>query len=206
MEHRINPQLKSLPCIDSWLSVDVAIRGAEYHFIQIRKLLDRYDKDGTKFSANQVNWLIRGFFWELVGAFDLILQWSNKRFELELEVVKNKVNTGKWKTIDIELVKWSTIKRSKAKIDPVLWTQVIQHLTQVWESGWYFEVRTYRNYAHKSLFNMTGFVRTDRKGDSQWLISLAREGQGYDDLRILLPTYIEEFKRLAANLKDLTEK
>ncbi|EJG1697277.1 hypothetical protein CDB74_RS17685 [Vibrio parahaemolyticus] len=204
MAHKINPALKNLPDIDSWLSVDVAIWGAQYHFVQIKKLLDRYDEDGSKFRTNQMNWLIRGFFWELVGAFDLILQWSNKRFELEVEVIKNHVKTGNWKEITIEQVKWSTIKRSRAKIDHELWTQVVQYLVQVWESKWYFEVRTYRNYAHKSLFNMTGFVRTDRQGDSQWFISLAREGQRYDDLRILLPNYIGEFREFVAKLKTLT--
>ncbi|ELA6779204.1 hypothetical protein RB979_001424 [Vibrio alginolyticus] len=202
MSHKISPALKNLPDIDSWISIDVAIRGAQYHFIHIKRLLDMFDTGATKISVSQMNWLIRGFFWELVGAFDLILQWVNKRFQLEVESNK----TRKWETIDVGRVQWSRVKRSRAKIAPDLWNNVIQYLIQVWESEWYFEVRTYRNYAHKSLFEMTEFTRTDGKGNSQWFISLAREGQGYDDLRILLPSYIAEFERLAANLKDLTGK
>lgn len=204
--HKISPKLKNLHDIDSWSSVDVAIRGAHYHSFHITKLLDKYDEDCTQFSVSQMNWLIRGFFWELVGAFDLILQWSNKRFYLEVEECKKQVKTGKWKPIAIEQVKWSKVQAARATNEIDLWKQVAECLEQAWKSVWYFEVRTYRNFAHKSLFDMTGFVRTDGKGGSQWFISLAREGQVYEDLRILLPNYIKEFKQLVDKLKDLAEK
>jgi hypothetical protein len=85
--------------------------------------------------VNAFHWHLRAFFWELEGAFDAILLWSNVRFGLG----RNERD-----------VCWRTVKSATAANAPHVWAQKKAILQAVWRSDWFFEVRQYRNFAHRS--------------------------------------------------------
>ncbi len=191
MEHKQHKGLKRLPVIDGWTLINSAITGASYHQYQIKSLLDSFEQripiskdDWPRLSNNETNllhWHLRDFFWELVGAYDLLLQWSNERFALGHQEDK---------------IFWNKIRNTDhAEVDKELWNKVKSCLQQAMNSEWYFEIKTYRNFSHRSFLNIT--VLTPKNGTPQIFLEPAREGQNYEDIRISLHNYLDKFKSFA---------
>ena len=143
--------LQLLPVHDLEESALTSFNGAHYHLDALRSLLGKPAlqilwKDDSKISpdehsslqaqVNEFHWHIRGFFWELVSAFDAMLHWSNTRFGLQLRE---------------QDVRWKKVALASATIDADVWAQKKMTLQSAWESNWFFEVRQYRNFAHRSF-------------------------------------------------------
>jgi hypothetical protein len=149
---------------------------------------DRLYHYGLKFDLH-----LRAFFWELDATFDTMLQWANQRYKLGVsegnmkwEAIKNKQATGVYE-LDSE------------------WKEKYQLLDTVWNSAWYFEVRMYRNFAHRTFnFVQHAFVKhTDPERYETTITCLpsARDGQQeYTDIMAQLQKYLDEMRQLGANI------
>lgn len=169
-----------------------SLNGADYHLTRIVRILDKAehtwwqnpDFDNGKFltgeDVNEVLWHLRSFFWELVGVFDMMLQWANEHFELGLSEDK---------------VSWKTIRNSKSRMNPA-WVETLRALTAAWDSDWYFDVRTYRNFSHRSyLVPQTVIPREPGK------IIVALQAARLNapicaDIRVELPKYVAAMRQL----------
>jgi hypothetical protein len=134
--------------------------------------------------TNRVHWLLRSYFWELVGAFDMMLQWANDRFA---------------RGIPEHDVRWAKMPKT-AMPEPKVWERVRAALKAAWDSEWFFEVRTYRNFSHRSFLHLTALI-PKKGGKPQVMLEHARTGQKYyEDLRIQLPKYLDATRALGAIL------
>jgi len=177
--------------------------GAKYHLEKIIELhnqigmqtlnnsdlpIDKQKQESIQIEINQLHWHIRAFFWELVASFDTILQWVNQEYELGIH--ERKVN-------------WCEIKKhnSKNNLLQADWSRKKSILEKAWESEWFYEVRLYRNFAHRAF----QFIQSEYDGDygrepstlkKTWL-SPAREGQSdYVDIITHLTDYLERMRGL----------
>jgi hypothetical protein len=115
--------LKILPVHDLEQSALTSFNGARYHLDALRSFLQRPSikimwMDDREMSSDergdhqrQVNafhWHLRGFFWEIVSAFDAILHWPNISFGLNL------------KERDVS---WDKIRFSSAGVDAKIWNE-----------------------------------------------------------------------------------
>jgi len=179
-----------------------AIAGARYHLEKIAENLNsagmqRYWGDDLEIddltrrklqaNINVFHWHLRAFFWELVASFDTMLQWANQRFDLGLQEDK---------------VKWEKIPRTAGK-DQAEWDKKYAILESVWESSWYFEVRMYRNFAHRAfLFVQSEFEeqKTSHKSSHQlkmtWLLPVREGQQEYRIIMEQLQYYLERMRHL----------
>ncbi len=188
-----------------------AFSGASYHLDQIREIiqkpgmqtmpsdyrdnpsLDKELKRQLQVDANLFFWHLRAFFWELVASFDTMLQWANQRYELE---------------IPEHDVRWTTIrqKANSSTRDPTEWRAKYIALSNAWNSAWYFEVRNYRNFAHRAfLFTENWYQQHEEQGKSEYRLSgiqliPVRQGQPFVDIMEQLSNYLEEMRRLGAAL------
>lgn len=143
--------LRLVPVHDLEQSALTSFRGARYHLDALRSFLRRPGvqtlwQEGPNLSStergllqdqlNAFHWHLRAFFWEIVSAFDAMLHWSNRRFELSV------------KERDVG---WDTIEKGNAQVDAGTWAKKRSILRTTWESEWFFEVRQYRNFAHRSF-------------------------------------------------------
>lgn len=183
-----SPELSDAPFISHEGAARAAVRGAEAHLEALRKLLGRNGStiERNRLSTNErdaLHWRVRAFFWELVGAFDLMLQWSNDRFQLKLPA---------WRVV------WANVIDASADCDPNEWEHVRAALQGAWNSEWYFEVRTYRNYAHRA------FMRADAMTSArqiQVFLPPARVGQArLIELREHLGGYVGEMLKLGGRV------
>ena len=169
--------LRIVPAMDLRAAVFSSIWGARHHYERIKQLSEKPSMqilrknedadDATKRRArqevNQFHWHMRALFWEVVAAFDITLQWANKKYRLG---------------IDEREVHWDSICK-KAK-DSHKWCKEFEVLKQVWESEWYFEVRGYRNFAHRAFLFVTNEYNEEngtRRLTHIWL-EPSRKGQG----------------------------
>ena len=184
-----------------------AFIGAAYHLGRIKKLasspcmqtmwkdddsLENATKKRLQADVDQFHWHVRAFFWELVASFDTMLQWVNQRFELSVPEDK---------------VRWSTIheKAAEARKDQAEWNKKHALLESAWDSAWYYEIRQYRNFAHRAFI----FVNAEYNGNygknkptlkKVWLTP-AREGQQeYVDIVLHLLNYLEEISQLGEKI------
>jgi hypothetical protein len=93
-KHKRNPALCRSSLLDGSQLALSFLNGAAYHLKRISAILDEAERVWweapdfekgkllTSHEINEVLWHLRSFFWELVGVFDLILQWANERFHL----------------------------------------------------------------------------------------------------------------------------
>lgn len=192
--HKPHPMMRRLPILDGRTLAASALTGATYHLHQITGLLNSAGELAEAWTGeehptflsqsqiNQVHWHLRSFFWELVGAFDLALQWANDRFQLGLEEHN---------------VMWRLIP-GDAGIDQHEWDRVHSCLINVWDSEWYFEVRTFRNFSHRSFLTTTALI--PKRGKPQLMLEPAREGQCYEDIRDHLPKYLDAMRQLSGQI------
>jgi hypothetical protein len=194
--HKAHRMMKRLGVLDGTALALSAFNGASYHLDRITEVINRAEEraveaaDGVNHplflnatEVNEVHWQVRSFFWELVGAFDMMLQWVNERFYLGLEEGQ---------------VTWARIP-TRADKDQVEWDRVRKILEIAWDSEWYFEVRTYRNFSHRSFLMLTSLVPT--RGRPQLFLEHAREGQPYyEDVRVHLKRYLVAVQSLGADV------
>lgn len=192
--YKEHPMLRRLPVLDGRTLAASAHTGAAYHLHQITQLLnsagriaeawtgDDHPPFLTQVEVNQVHWHLRSYFWELVGVFDLVLQWANDRFQLGVEESR---------------VKWGSM-RTVAGVDQSEWSRVHLLLTEAWNSEWYFETRTYRNFSHRSFLATTALI--PKHGRPHLMLEPARDGQYYEDIRDHLPKYLSAMKLLSAQV------
>ena len=127
---------------------------------------------------------MRGFLWELYGAFDLMLMWSNDHFGLGIP--------------DKNVVPDSILAATPTK-NLTDWPRVQKLLETAWLSEWLFELRMYRNFSHRSFLLVQGFI--PKQGQASMMLPRAREGQPYVPvLPEALRPYIAEMASLGAAL------
>ena len=172
-----------MPVQDPVRMVRSAIHAAENHLSTIKGILAPYDgppssgkqQQPTGGEVFEIQCRIRSFFWELYGAYDLILQWANVVYELRL---------------DESEVGARSVRSAQSGVSG--WEKVRSILNDTWNTPWFFEVRTYRNFSHRSLLGYTALVSKERGLLSVFLPS-ARVGQEpYQDLREQLQVYVHE--------------
>lgn len=195
MAHEPDPELARLPTPSGGTIARFAIKGAEVHLRAIHRLLTRGSSltDGAvEYSSPldnpavtaQLMWRTRAFFWELVGAFDMFLQWANDYFALG-------VPEGK--------VTWAAMPAQSFR-DQAGWTAMRKLLEDAYNSEWYYEIRMYRNFAHRSILPVTSMIPKIH-GETQVFLPHARKGQShYDDVRVQMKSYIEHMLALGQRL------
>lgn len=195
MAHETHGELARLPTQSGSSMARFAIKGAEVHLRAIQRLLkhDPMQIDSAAEYASPLNdpavmeqlvWRTRAFFWELVGSFDMFLQWANDHFALG-------VAEGR--------VAWNTMPIASSR-NHAEWTAMRKLLEDGYNSEWYFEVRMYRNFAHRSILAMTSMI-PKVPGETQVYLPHARKGQAnYDDIRIQLSGYIDQMLVLGQRL------
>lgn len=181
--------------------VQSAYQAAKYHLEKIKEIVNspsmqefwHEDKgvDGSIRKLHQENidkfhWHLRAYFWELVAAFETMLQWANQRYELGLE--------------EKEVV-WKNMPKKAGK-DQSEWDNKHKVFESVWESPWFFEVRMYRNFAHRAFLFVQGeFDESESENapapklSTLWLLHV-REGQPNIGLVEQLESYIEKMRQL----------
>lgn len=197
--------LKIAPVHDLADSALTAFQGARYHLDALKTSLEKPGmqtlwKESSDLSAderrsnqntlNAFHWHLRAFFWELVGAFDATLLWANARFGLG-SPERN--------------VKWGTVRESPASINADKWLDKKAVLENAWESDWFFEVREYRNFAHRSFLLIQAEYMPSKSGGLNELhfITLlpARVGQApVRDLIDHLSEYHERMRELGERI------
>jgi hypothetical protein len=191
--YKQNPALRRSSLLDGGQLALSALNGAAYHLNRISEILDDaervwweapdFDKGRllTSHDINEMLWHLRSFFWELVGVFDLMLQWANERFHLG--VPENKV-------------KWRTIKSAQSAVNDPAWTTALNILSDAWDSAWYFDVRTYRNFAHRSFLHLESLIPR-QPGKVIVALEAARENAPpCADIRDELPKYVAAMREL----------
>ncbi len=138
----------------------IAFKGAEYHLWKVRELyrlpciqrmwrndesLDPKIKRQLQTNANMFHWHIRAFFWELTALFDTILNWANQRYGFGFEERK---------------VTWGNVRDASANSRPSEWAEKQAMLESAYSSDWFYEVRKYRNFAHRGFI----FINTTYDG------------------------------------------
>ena len=180
-----------------------AFNGAEYHLSRIKELLDSpgmqtlWEEDTTldertraerQGEVNLFHRHLRAFLWELVATFDTMLQWANQRYDLG---------------IPEKDTKWSEIQKKvkKARKDQAEWDKKYPLLESAWNSDWYFEVRGYRNFAHRAFLNVQAAIVKKPEGDRLQIAHLfpVREGQReFAPIQEQLSIYLENIRQLGA--------
>jgi hypothetical protein len=167
-------RLRILPPIELRSNAGSALLGARYHLEEAGRLaqtrgvetlwqqesgLDSETRRQLQHDVNRFHWHVRAFFWELVATYDTLLHWANQM--LDLGISEHKVSRDE--------VMAQAEKQGK-------YSPELQELTKVYESEWYFEVRQYRNFAHRAFLFIQGEYDANNKLVLQWLLP-AREGQ-----------------------------
>jgi hypothetical protein len=188
-----NPVLRRLPMLDGKILVTSALSGAEYHLNRLNEIFEiaesrwRLSPDFdhgeilTDAQTNEILWRLRSFFWELVGVFDLMMQWINDSFYLGIRVDKLR-----WEN-------FTEILRNNKDNDCI--SEIHNTLCKGWNSGWYFEVRTYRNYAHRSFLPLNSLMPR-QPGRILFLLEAAIKDGPPLIIREGLPKYVEEMRNL----------
>ena len=181
--------------LDKYASL--AFGGARFHLKKIKervnspavqtiwsndKNLDETARRKLQADINIFHWHLRAYFWELIAAFDTMLQWANQRYKFGLSEVE---------------VRWKKIPKQARKYQAE-WDQKYALLEETWNSSWFYEVRMYRNFAHRAF----QFVQSDI-GDELNIICLLpmRVGQQQcQDLREQLSYYLKQMGQLGKKI------
>jgi hypothetical protein len=108
--------------------------------------------------------------------------------------------------IDEKDVNWDTVcnlAKNKHK-----WSEIFDMLKAVWDSEWYFEVRGYRNFAHRA-FLFVQFEYDEKNGKNKlrhvWL-EPAREGQSQVDALEQSWAYLDRMYNALQRILNATTK
>lgn len=178
--------LKIFPSTDLKLEAHVAWEGAKYHMEILNNLskkpyfllnkwredthINESQKQYCRAKSNSIHWHLRSFFWEMFSCFEIILHYSNLRYDLK---------------IPEERLRWDTISKPsiKANIDQHEWDIKYLLLKDIWDSPWFFEVRQYRHFAHRAYpYVKIAYKDIENDGKIDYEIALinllpCREGQ-----------------------------
>ena len=83
--------------------------------------------------------------------------------------------------------------------NPDKWNEIRARLEQVWDSDWYFEVRAYRNFAHRAFNNVQAVILKEATGDRAMHVDLfpVREGQrAHVPIQEQLTLYLEKMREI----------
>ena len=206
-QFQYHKQFKIAPAMPLDDLANMAFIGAVYHLGRIKKLaispciqtmwqnddtIDEATKKRFQAGVNQFHWHVRAYFWELVASFDTMLQWVNQRYALSVPEDK---------------VTWVTIhkKATMAKVDQTEWSKKHTSLENAWDSTWFYEIRQYRNFAHRAFLFVNAeynghYGKSDPTLKNIWLTP-AREGQqDYVDIILHLSNYLEKMRQLGATI------
>jgi len=184
-----------------------AFMGANYHLEKIKKLINspgmqtildkNIDEPTKKKLQNDVylfHWHLRAFFWEMVATFDTILHWVNQKYKLGLKEGE---------------VKWVNIHNmvNKFNINQSEWKNKYTLLENAWNSEWYYEVRKYRNFAHRAFlfvqgeyFEEVNYDNSKFKQNTTWLLPVRKDQENCFDIIEQLSHYLEEMRQLGENI------
>jgi len=182
------------PCIGLQDNALSALAGAQYHLDKVKELvasravqtlwqkdksLDEQARRGLQRELNQFHWHLRAFLWELVAARDTALQWVNQAYGLGIEEAK---------------VTWPVVKSEAQK--QCKWCEQLDKLEKGVESDQYFEIREYRNFAHRAFLLV--YADYDENNNLSCLCLVpVREGQQQNfDLIAHLTNYLEAIRTL----------
>jgi len=189
-DHKPHDALSILPVMNLYDYTLAAYRGSQYHLSVIDSILSKPEfakflVDKNSFTEeekynfhreeNILIWHIRAFFWELISTFDIMLEWANQKYSLGIPVDK---------------VRWNTIRKASLNIgaDHDKWLEKYSLLSAAYDSDWFYEIKRYRNFAHRSFLGVQIEVDTDygRSEPKIHMVSLlpAREGQTNSDYLI----------------------
>jgi hypothetical protein len=146
------------------------------------KNLNERTKAGRRGEVNSLHRHLRSFLWELVASFDTILQWANQEYRLGLEE---------------HAVRFSKLPTTAGK-NQGEWDRRYALLEGVWNSDWYFEVRAYRNFAHRAFENVQAAIVREAGGDRALVVHLfpVRKGQReYVPIQEHLSAYLENMRQ-----------
>ncbi|KVZ89449.1 hypothetical protein [Burkholderia ubonensis] len=180
----VHHDLKSAPDVDAHHLARVSISGAEEALAKITAMLKRCDGEPD---VNALQWHLRSFFWELCGAWDLFQQWVNTAFRLGYAEDK---------------VAMTVIRQAKSNVTG--WDEVKAILVAAFDSEWHFEVRAYRNSAHRSYFRMME-IHLQEKG-VRWInLPAARHGQSnhFEGMVPQLTEYVRQTLAVGQQIADL---
>jgi hypothetical protein len=175
-----------------------SLNGASYHLTRITQILDEAepiswqdpDFDNGKFlsgrEVNEVLWHLRSFFWKLVGAFDMMLQWVNEYFELGLAE---------------DDVSWRRIRNAQSRTNPA-WLETRQILSETWDIAWYFDVRTYRNFSHRSFLHPQTLIPREPGKIIVAMEAACDNAPMRADIREELPKYTEAMRLLGGRVSS----
>ena len=195
--HKPNPSLRRTGLFSGSQLALSSLNGANYHLTRIKQILDEAERvwwsapdfEDSQFLAsrdvNEVLWHLRSFFWELIGVFDLMLQWANEHFQLGLSE---------------DQVKWNTIRQAQPKSNNPTWMETRRVLREAWDSAWCFDVRTYRNFSHRSFLHLTTLIPR-QPGKIIVAMEAARDNAPMcADIRDELPKYVEAVRVLGGKV------
>jgi hypothetical protein len=197
LAYKHNPALCRSSLLDGSQLALSSLNGAAYHLKRLSEILDEAERVWweapdfekgkllTSHEINEVLWHLRSFFWELVGVFDLMLQWTNEHFHLGVPEDK---------------VKWRTIKSAQSKVNAPAWPTALNILSDARDSAWYFDVRTYRNFAHRSFLHLASLIPR-QTGKIIVALEAARENAPLcADIRDELPKYVAAMRELGGKV------
>ncbi|MDN7683442.1 hypothetical protein [Burkholderia cenocepacia] len=159
------------------------IRGAEMHLDAVRMIIART----RSVALDELTWRTRSVFWELIGAWDLFLMWATERHDLRM-----KGRRLRHHEVAINNVFLSTSSDQA-------WPGIRQILYETVESPWFFELREYRNFAHKWVIGSEELI-VQKTATTHYMLPLARVGQDRLDFYTQLDLYVEQMIALGAKL------
>ncbi|MGH7847429.1 MAG: hypothetical protein ACREQW_19960 [Candidatus Binatia bacterium] len=119
-----------------------------------------------------------------MSSLDMMLQWVNEYFELGLAE---------------DDVSWRRIRNAQSRTNPA-WLETRQILSETWDSAWYFDVRTYRNFSHRSFLHLQTLIPRE-PGKIIVAMEAARDNAPMcADIREELPKYIEAMRLLGGRV------
>jgi hypothetical protein len=206
MTHKRSNQLCIVPVSDLASTVQFALSGARYHLRKTLSIFDspalqrRYDDDlhlsesqrvERATEVNRFLWHLRAYFWELTAVFDHLLQWACQTHELrakDLPIAEHEVT-------------WSKLKDAEAHRHVEQWEREQDQLGKAYCSGWFFEVRQYRNLAHRdTIFMEWEYDELRNLNPDAAFLPAAREGQAYVPLRQHLTSYLARMRSVVTDI------
>lgn len=151
------------------------------------KTLDDRTRAERQDEVNSFHRHLRSFLWELVASFDTMLQWANQAYQLGVQE---------------HLVHFPRLPTTAGK-NQGEWDRQYALLEGVYNSDWYFDVRAYRNFAHRAFGNVQTAIVKEAGGDRALIAHLfpVRKGQHeYVPIQEHLSSYLENVRRLGLAL------
>lgn len=190
-EDRLHPAIKHKQFANTDELAHIALIGGRYHLECIRYLLKPDTKTrialSTPDQVNRFHWHLRSLYWELVGVWDLLLQWSNAYFDFSKAAGE---------------VRWPLPKRAKRHQKE--WERIYKELETAYDSDWLYEIRMYRNHAHRSFVNGSRLPPTYPDGrETLVILEPVRDGQPEcSDVREQLLCYVDNMHLLCRKIFD----